>query len=89
MVHRRLRYIVECTPRVKGNFPGSPIRACGFDGSDGSCVTTAPGPYRSSITYPERVTVSGSTAGLAGATGLVEAVGFVAVIGQFSWSTAF
>jgi ribosomal protein L36 len=66
MVQRRLRYMVECTPRVKGNAPGSPIRGCARDGSEGSCVGTADGPYRSSTTYPEMVTVSGSTAGFDG-----------------------
>ena len=40
MVHRRLRYIVLCTPRVKGNWPGSPMRAWGFDASFVSCVGT-------------------------------------------------
>ena len=50
MVHSRLRYIVECTPRVNGNLPGSPMRACGLEGSAGSCVGTEDGPYRSSTT---------------------------------------
>ena len=43
MVQRRLRYMVLCTPRVNGNLPGSPMRACGFDGSVGSVVCTEPG----------------------------------------------
>jgi hypothetical protein len=33
IVQRRERYIVLCTPRVKGNWPGSPMRGCGFDES--------------------------------------------------------
>ena len=55
--------MVEWTPRVKGKPPGSPILGCGREGSAGSAVGTAEGPYRSSTTYPEMVTVSGSTEG--------------------------
>ena len=48
MVQRRERYIVLWTPRVNGNLPGSPMRACALVGSFTSHVTTVSGPYRSS-----------------------------------------
>ena len=60
IVQRRLRYMVGCTPRVKGYSPGRPIRECGSVGSLGSVVSTDAGPYSGATAYPERVTVSGS-----------------------------